>query len=54
MSNLRKTDGSELQTRNGQENARVYDPTNNAIFQDLLDEIKALHTTIKQINNIEV
>ena len=43
-----------VQDRNGESHARTYDKTNNAIFQDLLDEIKALHTTIKLINNIEV
>ena len=43
-----------VQERNGESHARTYDKTNNAIFQDLLDEIKALHTTIKLINKIEV
>jgi hypothetical protein len=45
---------AQVLDRNGQTHLRTYDPTNNAIFQDLLEEIKALHTTIKQIHNIEV
>lgn len=42
------------QTRNGEDHVRAYDKTNNAIFQELLEEMKALHHTIKQIHNIEV
>ena len=40
--------------RDGEVHIRTYDKTNNAVLQDLLGEIKALHTTIKQIHNIEV
>lgn len=45
---------SQVQIRNGQENHRVYDPTNNALLQDILQELKDLHYTIKQIHNMEI
>jgi len=49
-----KTSEDELQTRNGQENQRVYDPTNNLAFQEILAELKKLHNTIKLIHNLEI
>ena len=49
-----KSDPDELVEIGGQEHNRAYDIINNAIFQDLLSEIKELHLTIKQIHNIEV
>ena len=53
-STLRKSDATELQERNGLEHQRVFDPTNNAVLQDLLEETKALHKTIKLIHNMEI
>jgi hypothetical protein len=49
-----KTDESELQTRNGQEHQRVYDPTNNALLQEILAEMKDLNYTLKLIHNMEI
>jgi hypothetical protein len=49
-----KTSDSELQNRNNQDNARVYDPTNNALLQEVLVELKELNRTIKLIYNLEI
>jgi len=40
MSNLRKTDASELQERNGQEHQRVFDPSAVDLLQQILSELK--------------
>ena len=54
MSNLRKSDSTELQSRNGQEHQRVFDPVLNCTMLELLEEIKELNKTIKQIHNMEI
>ena len=54
MSNLRKSDSTELQSRNGQEHQRVFDPVLNCAMLELLEEIKELNKTIKQIHNMEI
>jgi hypothetical protein len=48
------TASTELQSRNGQDHQRVYDPTNNALFQDVLSELKELNKTLKIIYNIGI
>lgn len=48
------TSPDEIQERNGQDNQRVFDPTNNALLIELLDQVKDLHKTIKQIHNMEI
>lgn len=45
---------SQIQEMNNQENVRVYDSTNNGLLQEILQEIKDLHHTIKLINNMEI
>lgn len=49
-----KIDPDQVQERNGQEHIRNYDKVNNAVFQDMLDELKGLHKTIKIIHNLEI
>jgi DNA-binding transcriptional MerR regulator len=45
---------SQVVERNNQEHHRVYDPTNNALLQEILEELKDLNYTIKKINNMEI
>jgi hypothetical protein len=47
------TTADELLTRNGEKHQRVYDPTNNALLQEVLVELKELNRTIKLIHNLE-
>ena len=54
MSNLRKTDASELHERNGEQNQRSYDPINNAVMQEILEEIKGLRKDFRTVFNMEI
>jgi hypothetical protein len=45
---------SQVQVLNGEETHRTYSPSENYLLQELLEEMKALHATIKKVYNIEV
>ena len=50
MSNLRKSDATELQTRNGQDNQRVFDPS---VYGLLLTVVKELRNIKDELINIK-
>ena len=54
MSNLRKSDPSELQTRNGQEHVRVYNPTSERLMFGILEELKKMNTQLSLITEVEL
>ena len=49
-----KTDEAELQTRNGQEHQRVYDPEANAILKEILAEMRNMNRHLEIITELEV
>lgn len=44
----------ELQTRNGQEHQRVYDPEANAILKEILAEMRNMNRHLEIITELEV
>lgn len=54
MSNLRKTDESELQTRNGQDHQRVFAPETTRLLTELLEEIKKMNVQMSLITGEEL
>jgi hypothetical protein len=54
MSNLRKSDSTELQERNAQKHSRTYDPDQVYYQKKILEELKKMNTQLSLITGEEL